>query len=69
MVFNLQWNVRHAGTINGTGPVQLKMMLGKVKYKVLKASGELISEKESFISFHIGHAMRASVAWFAIEMT
>lgn len=69
MLFNLALDKRNQGTISGTKSVQISMFLDRALYAKLKASGDLLEDKTSFMTADPGHPMRATNAWFATEVT
>ena len=69
ILFNLQWDKRHEGKISGAKPVQISMFLDRALYKSLKSSGELLADKDAYMSAAADHPMRSTAAWFATEVT
>jgi hypothetical protein len=69
MFFNLGLDKRHPGRISGTKPVQIAMFLDGKLYEKLKSSGELLADKNAFMTASPAHPMRSTVSWFATEVT
>lgn len=69
MFFNLKWDKRNPGTISGTKPVQISMFLDRQLFQKLKASDELLTDKNAYMKANLEHPMRGTSAWFATEVT
>ncbi len=69
MLFNLRWDVRKAGSVSGQKPVQIYLALDKILYEELLAKGELLTDKDAFLSAPDNHPMRSNVSWFGLEVT
>lgn len=69
MFFNLGWDKRKEGTISGTKPVQVKMVLDKAIYNSLESTNQLLTDPNVFIESPKDHPMRGTANWFALEVT
>lgn len=69
MFFNLRLDKRNPGTISGAKPVQISMFLDRQLYEKLKSSGNLLEDKNAFMTADPEHPMRGTASWFATEVT